>query len=185
MKSIHIIIVLMITICFGGCSSVTTEYDTTADYNNYKKYCWMEEENDGIGNEFIKYQLRSSIENKLRSIGYTITEPEKADYLIGFKIRVRKETMDLSSDSKYPETIDAHSSYGNTIWDFSSSHTPTTIPVTYLCENLYIKMYDAKTKKLLWRGYSETGCSDDMSAEKKSATLSETAKFILDNFPAK
>jgi len=183
MNRIYLIIFVLSLYCFAGCESIITEYDTTADYNKYRAFSVIEEENDGIDNEFIKYQLISAVEQKLQSMGYIKTGADKSDYHVGLKVRMRKETQSATPENRYLNIIDRHGSGYDSVWNFSDERLNITESITYQTENLYIKVYDAKTKKLLWRGYSQTGIADDMSMERKAVTICDTAGVILDNFP--
>ncbi len=176
MKYIYVVIIICLFCVIAG---VALDYDTVPE----KTYCWMEECNDGIENGVVKYQLMSCIESRLKSMGYTVSEADKADYFLEITIRVEKNQPKVSSQPKYMEVINSRGSSVGSIWDFSAEQPRVESSVSQTRENVHVKMYDAKTFSVIWNSNAGLSYTDGMSDEKKADSLGETARLIFESFP--
>ena len=143
-----------------ACSSATTvwvDYDRDADFSKYKTFAWAEPES-GFTVEETSPLLHKRIVNYIKAkmkAGGLVEDPKNPDLYVTYYTSTKEEMSLNATTMGY--------SYGpgwywDPYWYGSWGYGPTTTTVnvtTYTKGTLVIDIWDAHTKKLLWRGSME------------------------------
>ncbi len=127
---------------------VNTLYDETADYSDYKTFCWFENceftidgpvylKNDSLTVEVFKTAIVQELERK----GYEY-DNNNPDFLLHLHIVVEEKEGLMSSPYGYEE-YDKQDAFPLDLWDDQ--------PYVYLEGSVIIDIADAEESKMVWR----------------------------------
>ena len=170
MKISKLLFLPIIALVITSCSSVrvTTDYDTKADFNQYKTFAFYKTGIDKAAiSDLDKKRIMRAIETELLAKG--MTKSAKPDVLVSLFTKSR-ERINIDDNSHggffYPRY------YGN-----------SQILVSQRTEGtLFIDMLDAKRKELIWQGIG-TGTLRVKEVSKKEARIKEFVKEIMAKYP--
>jgi len=166
MKTLRLVLVLIFTICFTSCSSVTIDdyFFKTADLTSYETFDWLSRPHAMLivkeGRGPVEKLLKESVNKQLTARGLS----QKADspdllisYLVGAELT---NTADFSD--KVGERTAQQYSEGAILLDF----------------------LDAKTRELLWR-VAAFGIEDrNPTPERNKEIVEKTVERMFKNFPS-
>ena len=141
-------IALMMTAAFAaGCATLTvsSHIERDANFVDYVTYDWGPPDKLPVGdprldnNPFFNDYVKGAIEKKLAAKGYELAMTGEPDLLIHYHASVNQRVEVYETDSRYGY------SYGN--------DQPRV--VDYEQGTLVVDVVDAKTSKVIWRGWSQ------------------------------
>ncbi len=175
MKAIKPIVLLVFLTAFLSCSTVrvATDYDQSADFNNYKTFAFFKPGIDKAEiSDLDKKRILRAIESELIAKGF-----KKSD----------NPSMLVSIFTTAQQRVDVYNNYGwgwgaYGPWGFGSYGFGNTVNRTTE-GTLYIDLIDASKKELVWQGQG-TGYLAQAVSEKQ-ARINEIVNQIMAEYPPK
>lgn len=149
---------------------VNVDFDKTENFKKFKTFAWKE--GASSGNPFADQRIKEAVELQLGSKGLRRAMGVEPDSLVVFNASTRE---DLSLNTYY-------SSWGPGWYPYWGG--PTTVTTTVDRQKkgtLVIDVWDAATKKLVWRGVAEDTISD--KPEKNAKKIQKAAAKMFKQFP--
>lgn len=161
--------VCLATLTAGFAQHVRTDFDHQANFAQYKTYSWQEiKPGDSLWDSRIKNAVNAQLEAK----GLAQVADNGDIAIVAIKTSQTQKTLQTFYDGFG----------GGWQWrgfgDFGES---TTTEQDYKEGTLVIDIYDGKTKRLIWRGSTESVISD--KAEKNEKTLDKGVDKMFKSFP--
>jgi hypothetical protein len=174
MKKIATLLPLVLLLIAGSCASVRVahDYDTKADFSQYKSFAFYKNGIDKVEiSDLDKRRILSAIETEMKAKGFTISE--KPDLLVNIFTKSTEQVNVNQFNSGWGYGW----GYGWSPWLWGG-HTSV---YTNTEGTLFIDLIDAKTKQLVWQG---EGTGDlTKNTEKKDAQIKEFVAKILAQYP--
>jgi len=165
---------LLSTLLFSSTSligaQVHTDFDHSANFASYKTYSWMKVQ---AGNSLWDDRLTQDVDAQLTSKGWTKVDSGGAAQVGAFRSTQDQQTL---------ETF--YEGFGGWRWrGFGDDSVATTTTEVTKVGNVVIDIFDANTKKLVWRGSD----SDDLSSnsDKNIEKLQKDINRMFKRFPPK
>jgi hypothetical protein len=158
-------VLLFSTAVFG--QQVKTDYDRAADFGQYKTYSWEKvQTQDALWVDRIKSAVNATLSAK----GWTEV-PSGGDVAV--------VAMEVTQNHRTLNTF-YNGFGGGWRWGGGFGDATTTVD-TYKVGTLIVDLFDAKTKKLIWRG----SASDTLSSksDKNIENLDKGVQKMFDHFP--
>jgi hypothetical protein len=163
------ILILLISATVVFAQEVQTDYDHHVDFSKYKTYSWAKVETP---NSIWDGRVKDAVDKELQSKGLT-QAPSGGDVSI----------VALGTTREKP-TLDTFYSGGFGGWGWRGfGDTATTTVQNYKEGTLVVDMFDANTRKLLWRGTSSDTLSDN--PEKNTKKMDKGVEKMFKDFPPK
>lgn len=173
MKRIQLLFLPMIALLITSCSSVRvmTDYDTKADFNQYKTFAFYK---TGIDKATIsdldKKRIMRAIEAELLAKG--MTKSATPDVLVSLFTKSRERININDNNWGY--------GWGWNPWMWGGANR---LDVNQYTEGtLFLDIIDAKNKELVWQGIG-TGALRIQNIEKKEARIKEFVAEIMAKYP--
>lgn len=151
-------------------ASVQTDYDRSVNFATYHTYSWGEIKTNG--DSLWSDRLRHDVDQQLAAKGWTLATSDADVVILAL----------LASHTKEEETT-FYSGYGGGYRWGGGMATATTSSYTSKHGELVISMFDAKSKKIVWRATETRGISDNPS--KNIGKLTDAVGDIFKKFPPK
>ncbi len=166
----------------GLAQKVQFNFDHEADFSAYKTYRWVDIEEGEQVDEITDRQIRAALDTELATKGLTKTESEDANLYIGYQVALSSERgfTSYSSDWGYGPTW-RRGGWGGS-GGFGGGMTTgqtSTIPVG----TIDLDIYDAKAKRLVWRGIASKTLTRTSNPKKRDKRLAKGARKLLKNYP--
>ena len=148
-------------------------YDRAANFSNYKTYKWVELSN-GVPDQLIDHDIKLAVDEQLAQKGLTKVEKD-ADLYVGYHALIDLEKgVNLSAWGMRGGPggwggFDNGSVTGQT----------STIPVGML----FVDLYDAAKKQLIWRGDANKAIELKKDPDKNYKSLQKTMAKLFKNYP--
>lgn len=162
----------------GAWAQVSTDFDKSVDFSQYKTYAWSTPDIQ-VGNNpvyksgLITKNIETSLTEELNRRGLTMNVQDP-DLLVGFHTYTEKKVDSYPtygpSPMYYPFGFRAgwrYYPYGFGNWPYAWNNNLRT--VQYTEGTLLVDVADAHTKQLIWRGAVEGNVSDPARLEKEVA----------------
>jgi hypothetical protein len=146
---------------------VKTDYDRSADFNQYKTYSW---ENVQTQDPLWVDRIKEAVNTALTSKGWTMVESGGDVSVLAMEMTQNHRTLNTYYDGFG----------GGWRWGGGMGTATTTVD-NYKVGTLVVDLFDAKTKKLLWRGSSSDTLSD--KSDKNIKNLEKGAEKMFEHFP--
>ena len=158
---------LFATAVFG--QHVKTDYDRTTNFTQYKTYSWEKvQTQDPLWVERIK----SAVNAELAQKGFSEVASGGDASIVAVEMTKTQRTLDTF-----------YNGLGGG-WRFGGGFGDATTTVdTYKVGTLVVDLFDAKTKKLIWRGSASDTLSD--KSDKNIKNLHKGVQKMFDHFPPK
>lgn len=145
--------------------SVNTDYDHGANFSNYHTYTWQEVKTTS---SLWSDRIKNAVNQQLQAKGWQEV-PSGGDVVLFAMSEVRNQTQEQTF-------------YSGGGWYWGPGIATTSVYNTRV-GSLVISMFDAKTKKLIWRGAS----SGDLSKnpDKNIGKLNKVVAKMFSKFPPK
>ena len=134
--------VLLAIAAAAGCAPIHVHaYAERGSVFSYRTYAWAPDEAFATGdprldnNEFFSEQVRTSVDRELAGRGFEKTPSATADLLVHFHATISQE-IEIASTDRFEHCYNC----GATIYDAGT---------------LVIDLVDARTSRLVWRGWVE------------------------------
>jgi len=165
-------LLLACTLALAGCAStpdVQTDHDPSANFSSFHTYYWAKEPE--TANPLAKQRLIDGIDARMRAEGLLPAPPDSADLAIVANVASQQQQ---SLDTFYT----GGGMYG---WGWGGMGSATTTVRTYTVGTLVLDMFDAKTKKAVWRGVASGTVPE--SQEKLAAAVNAGLDKMFADFP--
>ena len=161
--------VLSMAAC-GAATRVNASLERGMDFTQYKSYTWAADDRFSTGdprldnNEFFENRLRGTVEQVLGARGFEKTSAAAAGLVIHYHASITQR-MDVNAlDAKYGYCESCHSS----IYDAGT---------------ITLDLVDARSNRLVWRGWSEGSLDGIDSQSLIEARVDEAVTKILQKLP--
>ena len=158
---------LLATAVFG--QHVKTDYDRTTDFSQYKTYSWEKAQTQ---NALWVDRIKSAVDSDLAAKGWTEVPSGGEVALVAIEMTRNQRTLNTFYDGFG----------GGWRWGGGFGDATTTVD-TYKVGTLVVDLFDAKTKKLIWRGSASDTLSD--KSDKNIKDLDKGVQKMFDHFPPK
>ena len=161
--------VLLLTAAASFAQQVKTDYDRDTDFGHYKTYSWEKvQTQDQLWVDRIKQAVNSALTAK----GWTQVDSGGDAAVVAMETTQNQQTLNTFYDGFG----------GGWRWrGFGGLGESTTTVDTYKVGALVVDLFDAGTKKLIWRGSASDTLSD--KSEKNIKTLDKAVQKMFDRFP--
>jgi len=164
-------VMLLAASTVGFAQQVRTDYDHNADFSNYKTYSWEKVE---TSNSIWDSRVKDDIDKELQAKGLTQVPSGGDISLVAIGTTREKPTL----ETYYNGGI------GGWGWrGFGGDGMATTTVENYKEGTLVVDMFDANTRKLLWRGNATDTLSD--KSDKNIKKLEKSVEKMFKDFPPK
>src|ERR1700731_1761934 len=159
------IALLAATVSFG--QQVKTDYDRNADFSQYKTYSWEKvQTQDPLWVDRIKEAVNAALTAK----GLTPVASGGDIAIVAIEMTKNQQTLNTFYDGFG----------GGWRWGGGFGNATTTVD-NYKVGTLVVDLFDANTKKLIWRGSSSDTLSD--KSDKNIKNLDKGVEKMFDHFP--
>jgi len=179
MKNSMLTLLLCITAVAGYAASlsVTSDYDTAANFDAMKTFDWMPATGNAAGDELLVKRIRNSVDTQLQAKGRKMAA-DNPDFLIGMELSgktITGSSTGVGVSVGIPVGRRGRVSVGGGKSKASEKKEGTLI----------IDFVDAKTKSLVWRATATDAVDPSASAEEKQKKIDEVIAAMLAQFPPK
>jgi hypothetical protein len=161
----------------AGCAStptVTTDHDPAVNFSDFHSYYWLKQPDLSM-NPLAVQRIVAGIDGELAAKGWSKGTAETASVAVVANVATH-EQQDL--DTMYT----GMGGWGYGGWGYGMGMgTATTRVVTYTIGTLIVDMFDAKTKRAIWRGTAQGTVSEQ--PEKNTAALNTALDKMFATFP--
>ena len=175
MKLQRAVFVLMgMMLLFAGKSSaqqVKTDYDRNANFAQYKTYSW---EHIKTQDPLYEDRIKNSVNAALAAKGWTQVDSGADVCIVAIEITRNQQTLNTFYDG-------FGGGWGWRRFGGGGFGEATTTTETYKVGTLVVDLFDAKTKKLLWRGTSSDTLSNN--SDKNIKNLDKGVEKMFKQFP--
>lgn len=152
-------------------ADVRTDYNHSTDFAAYKTYSWLKVD---ASSSLWTDRIQKAVDRELSAKGWTRQNTGAADVAIAAIGRTRTEQT---------YTTFYNGLGGGWYWQGFNSSTSTTRVQETPVGTLTVDLFDAKSKKLVWRGIATETLSD--KPEKNTKKLDEAVEDLFKKFPPK
>jgi hypothetical protein len=187
MKSLRLILPsLFLAILFFSTSAfaqdVSFNFDMTADFTKYKTYHWEKHPNSKDLDELTMTQLGAALDAELAKKGLTKKNDGNSDLAIVYQVAVKQEKELTTFSSGYSTGPGWGAGYGG-FYGGGGTSTSTTSVNTITTGTLALDMYDAASKKLVWRGIATKTMDVNAKPEKRQKNMAKGAEKLFKKYP--
>src|SRR5712692_3879501 len=159
------IILLAATASFA--QQVKTDYDRSTDFSQYKTYSWEKvQTQDPLWIDRIKEAVNAALAAK----GWTQTPSGGNVAVVAIEMTRNQQTLDTFYNGFG----------GGWRWGGGFGNATTTVE-NYKVGTLVVDLFDANTKKVIWRGSSSDTLSNN--SDKNIKNLDKGVEKMFDHFP--
>lgn len=173
-------LILALPLLLGaGCGiDVGYNFDSDANFSEYKTYRWVELKGAQKPDQITDGQLRQVVDEELAKKGLRKVDTEDADLYVGYQISIDSEKQFTSYDTGW--------GYGPG-WRWGGYGMGSTMRTgqtsTINIGTAVVDMYDRKAKKLVWRGQATKTLDPKKAPEKRMADYRAGAAKLFANYP--
>ncbi len=148
-------------------AEVKTDYDRNANFGQYKTYSW---ENVQTQDPLMVDRIKAAVNSALTAKGWTLVESGGDVSVLAMEMNQNHRTLNTYYDG-----------FGGG-WRWGGGlGTATTTVDNYKVGTLVVDLFDAKTKKLVWRGSSSDTLSNN--SDKNIKAIDKGAEKMFEHFP--
>ena len=148
---------------------VKTDYDHNADFGQYRTFSW---EKVKTQDALLVNRIKDAVNGALTAKGWTQVESGGDVCILAMEITQNQQTLNTFYDGFG----------GGWRWrGLGGFGDATTTTETYQVGTLVVDLFDAKTKKLLWRGCSSDTLSNN--SDKNIKNLDKGVEKMFRQFP--
>lgn len=193
MKHISSILLLVIIILFGSCSSltVTSDYDKSVDFTKFKTYSYhgWAKDSDKILTPFDKERIESAFKAEFDSRGLEFVK-EDGELVVALFIVTQEKTEKVANTTNmggyYGYGYGGYYGYGPG-WGWGSPMMGTSVTTVsdynYTVGTLVCDVFEADAKKLIWEGVGSGTVDDNPSTRDKN--IPKAIAKIMSQYPVK
>ena len=147
-----------------------TDYDRNADFTKYKTYSWQ---NVHTANALWVDRIKAAVNSALAAKGWTLADSGGDVSIMAMEISQTHQTLNTHYDN-------FDGGWGWRGWGDSFGDSTTTED-TYKVGTLVVDLFNAHTKKLIWRGSASDTLSD--KSTRNIRNLDKGVEKMFDHFP--
>ena len=164
---------------------VKTDYDRSIDFSQYKTYSWEKvQTQDPLWVNRIKEAVNAALTAK----GWTPVESGGDVAILAMEMTQNHRTLKAGAIWTMPEVVEnmrgSNTYYdgfgGGWRWGGGLANATTTVD-NYKVGTLVVDLFDAKTRKIIWRGSSSDTLSD--KSDKNIKNLDKGVQKMFHHFP--
>lgn len=161
---------------------ISFNFDMTADFTKYKTYHWEKHPNSKDLDDLMMSQLGAALDAELAKKGLTKKTDGTSDLAIVYQVAVKQEKELSTFSSGYSTGPGWGGGYGG-YYGGGGTSTSTTSVYTITTGTLALDMYDASTKKLVWRGIATKTVDVNAKPEKRQKNMAKGAEKLFKKYP--
>jgi hypothetical protein len=147
------------------------------DFSQYRTYRWVQTPGSDQVDQITDQQLHEAIDAELLTKGMRRVEDNSADALVTYQTSIGSEKQVTTIDNGYYGPGWGWYGYGGG-GGFSTSTTSTIVT-----GQLVLDIYDAKDKKMIWRGTASKTLDLKAKPEKRVKNIRKATTKLLKNYP--
>jgi Domain of unknown function (DUF4136) len=159
------IVLLAATASFA--QQVKTDYDRSTDFSQYKTYSWEKVQTQ---DQLWVGRIKEAVDAALAAKGWTQTPSGGSVSVVAIEMTRNQQTLDTFYNGFG----------GGWRWGGGFGGATTTVE-TYKVGALIVDLFDANSKKLVWRGSMSDTLSD--KSDKNIKTLDKGVQKMFNHFP--
>jgi hypothetical protein len=144
--------------------TVNTDADPSAPFSSYRSYAWTPGTASPV--TLTEQRIHSSVDAQMAAKGFKLATDETPDVYIATHVLTHEEPQVIAN--------------GFGPWGFGGGFGALDVR-TFVQGTLILDMYDAKTKKMVWRGVA-TGTASD-KASKNTAKIDKALDKMFRHYP--
>jgi hypothetical protein len=152
---------------------IRVDYDHSVNFDNYRTYSWAKVE---TSNPFLDARVKDAINRELAAKGWTQVSSGANVALVAVQMTRTRRRVNTFYDG-----FGGGFGYGFYDGFGDGAGESTTTVQHYKVGTLVIDMFDASSKKLIWRGASASACSGN--PEKNTRHLDKEVQKMFQHFP--
>ena len=183
--------VIMAIIIVSGCSSlkVTSDYDSTEDFSQFKTYEYYgwAEDSDRILNSLDKNRIEKAFAEEFAKRGMSYTE-NSGDVVVALYIVTEQKTQTTATTTGVGGMYGGYG-YGGYYgygpgWGWGGGMTTTTYrDYDYTEGTLVVSVFDKLDEKLIWTGVGKKTVGENPAAREKN--IPRVVAAIMKKYPVK
>jgi hypothetical protein len=159
---------LLVTGCLVLAAKVTSDYSHSTDFSQYKTYSWLKVD---ASNSLWADRIRKAVDSQLKAKGLSET-PSGGDVTVAA----------FGSRQEQPQMQTFYDSFGGGWrWRGFDDGVATTTVENIPVGALNVDLFDAHSKKLIWRSNASDVLSDN--AEKNEKKMEKAVEDMFKHFP--
>jgi len=162
------------------------QYDPAATFVGLRSYAWDPDPGstgDTRTNDRHDKRIRQAIDTQLAAQGFIAVPPERADFWVGYHVRlvdkVKTSTIDSNSAPNHIQGSGDADLYRGWLRGGSQS----TYQLRYDVGTLTVFIAAPATREPIWRGYARAEIRPSDDRETRDKGLAKAAVMILEKFP--
>jgi hypothetical protein len=156
---------------------VSFNFDQTVDFTKYKTYHWEKHPNSADIDPLTVTQMGAALDAELAKKGLKKMEQGATDLAIVYQLAVKNEKELTTFSSGYG----MGPGWGGS-W-YGGTGTTTTSVNNISVGTLALDVYDASSKKLVWRGVATKTLDTGAKPDKRQKNMAKGAAKLLKNYP--
>ena len=179
-----IAILCVASVTFSGCSSltVTSDYDRSIDFTQYKTYSYYgwAKDSDSLLNDLDKRRIESAFEAEFKKRGLTYKEMG-GDLVVSLFVVIENKTQ-TTANTTYdsPMYYGRYRGYGPG-WGWGPTYATTTVSTyDYQVGTLVCDVFDHTDKKLIWEGIASRTLDSGGKSNQEERIQKGVAKLMME-----
>ena len=177
------VLVFVVSFCCLAKTQIGSSYDPAAPYSSLKAYNWaphpmQDSATASFDEEFVQTHLRAAVNEQLAAKGLEkrVSNP---DFLILWTA-FAGAALGVSRSVTMPD-----GALGGFQSDVSAGPPPRAQVTDINMGTLILTFVDAKTQKVIWRGFAQEAVNFEWSDRRKIAKINQVVRKMLELFPPK
>ena len=173
MRGIWLVLAGTLMGCSTGCSSsirAASDYDAGVNFGKYSTFFMLK--GSSSGDALLDAQVSSDVTSALMSKGWVKVSPGQGRAAVIFHVAT-------SAEYTYASFFRGWGGWG---WRWSGRDNPSTFVEDYRPGTVVVTIFDADTKRAVWRGFAADAISDTSTAPAKLRKAAVAKMF--ERFPA-
>jgi hypothetical protein len=172
----NIILLMLVTLLFEGCSSlhVSSDYDTSFNMKTLKQFYIVHNATKRRDTLTIN-RIDTAITSELQKKGYKVTSKEEANFLVYYHIDIKNKTQvvtDYQSMGMYP-------------YRYRGMMIPTTRTYNYDEGKLIVDMVDPRDNNIIYRMSVKDQLKTFDTPKERTEYINKVIKTLLEKFPTR
>ena len=172
MKRWLVLVSLLFVAAAGRSTAQSAGSSIDKGFLNYRTYKWVSIPSPQQLDELTAAQLVGTLEVELARKGLSKSKSDSADLFIAYQV--------VRTGNKEPNHYDVGATYGSAGGDTGNGGATIT---TIHSGQLILDMYDATSKKLIWRGIVSNAIDADAKPDKKQKHMDKAVEKLLKDYP--
>lgn len=183
MRGLLAVLLIAVSVCALAKTQIGSSYDPKAPYASLKAYTWAPHEMQdaataSFDQEFVQTHVRAAVNEQLAAKGLQ-KRSSNPDFLIHWTA-FTGAALAVSRSIRTPD---------GALGGFQSDVTVGPLPRAEVTDvnmgTLILTFVDAKTQKVIWRGFAQEAVNFEWSDKKKIGKINQVVRKMLDRFPPK